>query len=334
MTERPLDAPQPNGLQNLGSTALQFLLNNFAFAGLVILIVISTLLSPYFLTADNIFNVLRQWSMVGLLSIGMTYVIMSGGIDLSGGAVLALCAVAGSLLAPIVGAPAMIVLVMLIGLACGYINGALITWGLVPPFVATLGMMTAARGVALMLTEGRTIPATLPPEFVYVFGRGYLGPVPMPVIVTAIVFILAGIALKYTTYGRKVALVGDNEVGAHRSGLHVDRIKRGVYAFNGFLAAIAGLLFLGRLGVGEPTAGMMFELSAIAAVVIGGTPFTGGVGSVLLTFIGLMVIALTYNILNLMSVSPYAQDFARGVIIIIAVMFSIRRISTSKNRRR
>jgi ribose/xylose/arabinose/galactoside ABC-type transport system permease subunit len=311
---------------------LELLASNFSIVGLIILIIISTIMSPHFFTSENLFNVLRQWTMVGLLAVGMTFVIMTGGIDLSGGAILALSAVSGALLLPIVGTPAMIVIVLLIGATCGYINGALVTWGRVPSFIATLGMMTAARGLALTLCDGRTIQARLPPEFVMIFGRGYVGPVPVSVIVTGAIFIAAGIALKYTRYGRSVALVGDNEVGAHRAGIHVDSVKRGVYTLSGTLAAVAGLIFLGRMGVGEPTAGFMFELSAIAAVVIGGTPFIGGSGSILLTFIGLMVIALTYNILNLLSVTPYAQDIARGVIIVIAVMFSMRRLSLGKSK--
>jgi ribose/xylose/arabinose/galactoside ABC-type transport system permease subunit len=311
----------------------ELLLKNIAVTGLIVLIIVSALLSPYFLTVDNIFNVLRQWTMVGLIGIGLTFVIISGGIDLSGGAILALATVVGALTAPHVGTFGMILIVLAVGAAAGFINGAVITWGKVPPFVATLGMMTAARGLALILSEGRTISAPLSPDFVSVFGRGYLGPVPMPVILTAIVFILAAIVLKHTTYGRHVCLVGDNPVGAHRSGIKVDHVIRSVYTLHGILAATAGLLFLGRLGVGEPTGGMLFELSGIAAVVIGGTPFVGGVGSVMLTFVGLMVIGLTYNILNLLSVSPYAQDFARGVIIVVAVMFSIRREGRSRPRR-
>lgn len=309
------------------------MLNNIAVTGLLVLIVVSAFLSPYFLTVDNIFNVFRQWTMVGLIAIGLTFVIISGGIDLSGGAVLALASVVGALVAPIVGTVGMVAIVLLVGAACGYINGAIITWGKVPPFVATLGMMTAARGLALILSEGRTITAELAPEFVFMFGRGYLGPVPMPVLLTGIIFIAAGVVLKYTIYGRHVCLVGDNPVGAHRSGIKVDNVIRSVYTLHGVLAAIAGLLFLGRLGVGEPTGGMLFELSGIAAVVIGGTPFVGGVGSILLTFVGLMVIGLTYNILNLLSVSPYAQDFARGVIIVVAVMFSIRRETKFRSRK-
>ena len=314
------------------ATAKDLMLRNIAVTGLLVLIVVSSFLSPYFLTVDNLFNVLRQWTMVGLIAVGLTFVIISGGIDLSGGAVLALATVVGALAAPVVGTIGMVAVVLIVGAVCGYINGAVITWGKVPPFVATLGMMTAARGLALIMSEGRTISAELAPSFTFAFGRGYLGPIPMPVLLAGIVFIVAAVVLKYTVYGRHVCLVGDNPVGAHRSGIQVDGVIRSVYTLHGVLAAMAGLLFLGRLGVGEPTGGMLFELSAIAAVVIGGTPFVGGVGSVLLTFVGLMVIGLTYNILNLLSVSPYAQDFARGVIIVVAVMFSIRR--EAKNRAR
>ena len=320
------------GKGNFSATAKDLMLRNIAVTGLLVLIVVSSFLSPYFLTVDNLFNVLRQWTMVGLIAVGLTFVIISGGIDLSGGAVLALATVVGALAAPVVGTVGMVAVVLLVGAACGYINGAVITWGKVPPFVATLGMMTAARGLALIMSEGRTISAELAPSFTFAFGRGYLGPIPMPVLLAGIVFIVAAVVLKYTVYGRHVCLVGDNPVGAHRSGIQVDGVIRSVYTLHGVLAAMAGLLFLGRLGVGEPTGGMLFELSAIAAVVIGGTPFVGGVGSVLLTFVGLMVIGLTYNILNLLSVSPYAQDFARGVIIVVAVMFSIRR--EAKNRAR
>jgi len=321
-----------NSINAIASKTLDFVSNNFSIVGLVVLIIASTLMSPHFLTIDNIFNVLRQWTMVGLLAIGMTFVIMTGGIDLSGGSILALSAVLGALLLPIVGTPAMIIIVMIMGTACGYVNGVIITWGRVPPFIATLGMMTAARGLALTLCDGRTIQAKLPDEFIYIFGRGYIGPIPTAVLITCVIFILAGVLLSSTSYGRYIAMVGDNEVGAHRAGLKTDSVKRSVYAFSGTLASVAGLIFLGRLGVGEPTAGMMFELSAIAAVVIGGTPFIGGSGSILLTFFGLMVIALTYNILNLMSVTPYAQDIARGVIIVIAVMFSMRKISVNRRK--
>jgi ribose/xylose/arabinose/galactoside ABC-type transport system permease subunit len=308
----------------------RWVMSNAAFVGLVFLVIVSALLSPYFLTEQNIFNVLRQWTMVGLIAVGLTFVIISGGIDLSGGAIIALATVSGAMLAPLIGTVPMIVAVLLIGTAFGYFNGALITWGRVTPFVATLGSMTIARGMALVLSNGRTIPTSLPDSFNFWFGRGFIGPIPAPVVVTAIFFVIAAVFLKMTRYGRLVAMVGDNEVAAHRCGVDVPSVKRSVYTIHGFSAALAGLLFLGRLGVGEPTAGALFELSGIAAVVIGGTPFTGGTGGIGLTLIGLLVIGLTYNILNLLSVSPYAQDIARGVIIIVAVMFSIRSIRTTR----
>jgi len=306
------------------------LLKNVAMTGLLILVIASAALSPYFLTLDNIFNVLRQWAMVGLIAVGLTFVIVSGGIDLSGGAVLALGAVVGAMVASYVGPAGVIAAVLLVGAVCGYVNGAVITWGRVPPFVATLGMMTIARGLALTLSDGRSINADLSPAFRFWLGTGYIGSVPAPVLLVALIFVVATVMLKYTRWGRHVCLIGDNATGAHRRGLHVQQLTRNVYTLHGILAATAGLFFLGRLGVGEPTAGVMFELSGIAAVVIGGTPFTGGVGSVPITFVGMMVIALTYNILNLLSVSPYSQDIARGVIIVVAVMFSIRQLTAGR----
>lgn len=318
---------------SVGARIKDLLLQNVAVTGLLILVIASAVLSPHFLTVDNIFNVFRQWTMVGLIAIGLTFVIISGGIDLSGGAILALGAVVGASVAPHVGPFGMVATVLIVGAICGFVNGAMITWGGIPPFIATLGMMTVARGLALTVSDGRTVEANLPAGFKFWFGTGYVGVVPAPVLLVAVVFVVAAVALKYTLWGRYVCLIGDNSVGAHRRGLHVQGLTRNVYTLHGILAASAGLFFLGRLGVGEPTAGMMFELSGIAAVVIGGTPFTGGIGSVPLTFVGLMVIGLTYNILNLLSVSPYSQDIARGVIIVVAVMFSIRRLAAGKRRR-
>ncbi len=321
-----MDTEQPT----LSQRVRRWMVSNAALVGLITLVIISAFLSPHFLTEQNLFNVLRQWTMVGLIAVGLTFIIISGGIDLSGGAILAAATVFGAMLMPLYGAPATIGLVLLSGAAFGFFNGAVITWGRVTPFVATLGTMTIARGIALVLSNGRTISTQGPDWFHFWFGRGFVGPVPAPVIVAGAVFVVAAVALKFTRYGRLVAMVGDNEVAAYRCGVDVPAIKRSVYTIHGVLAALAGLLFLGRLGVGEPASGALFELSGIAAVVIGGTPFTGGTGGVGLTVIGLLVIALTYNILNLLSVSPYAQDIARGVIIIVAVMFSIRSLRAKR----
>jgi ribose/xylose/arabinose/galactoside ABC-type transport system permease subunit len=326
LVEREADTRAPGIAGKVGA----FMLHNAPLTGLVVLVVISTAISPNFLTEQNIFNVFRQWAMVGLIAVGLTFVIMSGGIDLSGGSILALATIVGALLVPRIGIGLAIAAVLLVGWMSGFLNGVFITWGRVPPFVATLGMLTMARGLALVLGDGRTIAVELPPAFRFWFGTGYLGPVPAPVVLTAVVFAFAAFVLRMTRFGRTVALVGDSVTAAHRCGIRVESVQRSVYALHGLLAAFAGLLFIGRLGVGEPTAGMLYELSGIAAVVIGGTPFTGGTGGVGLTVIGLLVIGVTYNILNLLSVSPYAQDIARGVIIVIAVTFSIRRLRASR----
>lgn len=302
-----------------------FWLRYSALYGVIALIVVSSFLSPYFLTLDNLFNVLRQWSMVALISVGMTFVIINRGIDVSGGSILALACVLGAAILPKVGVWPMIAIILLAGTACGLLNGLAITWGNIPPFITTLGMMTIARGLALIIAEGRTILATLPPAFNFWTGSGRLWGVPTPILLVGTVFLVAWFVLRMTRYGRHVALVGDNEAAAYVAGIRVQRTILSVYVIHGFLAGLAGLVFLGRLGVGEPTAGFLYELNAIAAVVIGGTPFTGGQGGVGFTLLGVLILGLTYNILNLMGVSPYAQDVARGVIIILAVYISVRR---------
>lgn len=286
---------------------------------------VSSFLSPHFLTVENLFNVVRQWSMVALISVGMTFVIINRGIDVSGGSVLALSCVLGAAVLPAVGVWPMTLLVLLAGTACGLASGLAITLGQIPPFITTLGMMTIARGLALIIADGRTIMAELPAPYRFWLGSGWLAGVPTPVLLVGLVFLVAGFVLRLTRYGRHVALAGDNEQAAYVAGIKVRRVSASVYVLHGFLAAVAGLVFLGRLGVGEPTAGFLYELNAIAAVVIGGTPFTGGQGGVGFTFLGVLVLGLTYNILNLLGVSPYAQDVARGIIILLAVLVSVRR---------
>ncbi|HSB72942.1 MAG TPA: ABC transporter permease [Candidatus Methylomirabilis sp.] len=303
----------------------EFWLRYSTLYGVIALILVSSILSPHFLTVENLFNVLRQWSMVALIGVGMTFIIINRGIDVSGGSILALGCVLGAAVLPRVGVWGMIVLVLLAGTVCGLLNGLAITLGNIPPFITTLGMMTIARGAALIIGEGHTILAVLPPAFSFWLGTGRLLGVPTPILLVVLVFLVGGFILRMTRYGRHVALVGDSEAAAFAAGIHVRRITLSVYVIHGFLAGLAGLVFLGRLGVGEPTAGFLFEMNAIAAVVLGGTPFTGGQGGVGATFLGVLILGLTYNILNLMGVSPYAQDVARGLIIILAVYISVRR---------
>ncbi len=293
--------------------------------GVLALIVVSSLVSPHFLTVENLFNVLRQWSMVALIGVGMTFIIINRGIDVSGGSILALGCVLGAAVLPSLGVWGMVGLVLLAGTLCGALNGLAVTLGGIPPFITTLGMMTVARGAALIIADGHTLLATLPPGFVFWMGTGRLWGVPTPILLVVLVFLAAAFVLRMTKYGRHVALVGDSEAAAFAAGIHVKRITLSVYVIHGFLAGLAGLVFLGRLGVGEPTAGFLFEMNAIAAVVLGGTPFTGGQGGVGATFLGVLILGLTYNILNLLGVSPYAQDVARGLIIILAVYISVKR---------
>lgn len=321
----PSPAGERSGLQRRPWREWDFWLRYSTFYGVIALIIISSLVSPYFLTVENLFNVLRQWSMVALIGVGMTFIIINRGIDVSGGSILALGCVLGAAALPAVGVWGMILLVLLAGTVCGLLNGLAITVGNIPPFITTLGMMTISRGLALMIAEGRTIVATLPPTFSFWMGTGRVWGVPTPILLVLLVFLLGGFVLRKTRYGRHVALVGDSEAAAYVAGIHVKRITLSVYVLHGLLAGLAGLVFLGRLGVGEPTAGFLFEMNAIAAVVLGGTPFTGGQGGVGATFLGVLILGLTYNILNLLGVSPYAQDVARGLIIILAVYISVKR---------
>lgn len=323
-------APEDAGTARREWQRREFWLRFGTFYAVIALLVISSLVSPYFLTLENLFNVIRQWSMVALISVGMTFVIVNRGIDVSGGSILALGCVLGAAILPSVGLGAMIMAVLLAGTLCGLVNGLAITAGNIPPFITTLGTMTIARGLALIIAEGRTIPANLPAGFQFWFGRGRILNVPTPILLVAVVFLAAGFVLRMTRYGRHVALVGDNETAAYVAGIRVSRVTLSVYVIHGFLAGLAGLVFLGRLGVGEPTAGFLFEMNAIAAVVLGGTPFTGGQGGVGATFLGVLILGLTYNILNLMGVSPYAQDVARGLIIMLAVYISVKRSRTGE----
>lgn len=296
-----------------------------AFGGLMLLFIISSILSPYFLTVSNIFNVLRQMSIIGLMAVGMTFVIISRGIDLSVGAILAAVIVVGALTFKAGAGILLTVLVCLaLGTLMGLVNGVVITKGKIEPFIVTLGMMTVARGVALVVADGRTVIVKIP-EAMRFWGNGYLGPIPTPVVVAALVFLVAGYVLRCTTFGRYVYALGGNEEATRLSGINTDFYKISVYVINGFLAGLAGVIYLARLSVGEPTAGSLFELDAIASVVVGGTSFNGGMGGVGLTVIGALIIGLITNILNLLNVSPYAQEIVKGVIIVTAVLASVKR---------
>jgi ribose transport system permease protein len=288
------------------------------FAGLLTLSAILWAATPHFLTVSNLLNVLEQTALNAIVAMGMTYVIISGGIDLSVGSVLAVAGI-GLALALESGLPAPIAIAIALasGLSCGLINGLLITVGRLPPFIATLGMMSVARGVALMLAEGRPISG---------FGEGFralatervLG-VPAPVLITIVIYAFAHFVLTRTVFGRATYAIGGNEEAARLSGVPVRFYKTAVYGVAGVASAAAAVLLTARLNSAQPTAGTMYELDAIAATVIGGSSLLGGEGSLTGTLVGALIMGVLRNGLNLLNVSSFLQQVVIGVVIIGAV---------------
>ena len=278
-----------------------------------------TALSDRFLTVSNITNILRQSTINGIISVGMTVVILTRGIDLSVGSVLALSAVvmADALKAGWATGPA-VALGLALGGLMGLISGLLITQLRVPPFIATLGMMTFARGAALTYTQGRPITG-LGDEFRFL-GTGFIGPVPMPIVLAAIVFGLGYVILNHTRFGRYVYALGDNEEAARLSGIPVKAYVSVVYAIAGALSALAGVILIARLNSAQPVAGKGFEFDAIAAVVVGGTSFEGGEGTLWGTLLGVLIIAVLNNGLNLLNVPSFYQQVVKGAVIALALL--------------
>jgi ribose transport system permease protein len=278
-----------------------------------------SLLSDRFLTVGNLTNVLRQSTINLILSIGMTYVILTAGIDLSVGAVLALSTVVtADLLQRGVPILPTVLLGLTLGGVLGMASGLLISRVKVPPFVATLGMMTVARGLALTYTQGRPITG-LPDAFRYI-GTGYLGPIPMPIIVAAVAFLAGYVLLTRTRMGMYIYALGNNPVAAHYTGIATSKYITFVYVLAGALAALAGMILVARLDSAQPTAGISYEFDAIAAVVVGGTSFAGGVGSLMGTLLGVLVISVLNNGLNLLNVSSFYQPVVTGVVIALALL--------------
>ena len=289
--------------------------------GLLLIVVIISVMSPSFLTMNNLFNVLRQVSINALIAFGMTFVILTGGIDLSVGSILALTgAVTAGMMSGGMDPILAMLLGVLLGVLLGAINGLIIAKGKVAPFIATLATMTIFRGLTLVYTEGRPISG-LGDSFTFqMLGKGYIFGIPVPVITMAISFAVLYFILKKTTFGRRVYAVGGNEEASRLSGINVDRVKIYVYSLAGGLTAIASLILTSRLNSAQPTAGNMFELDAIAAVVLGGTSLTGGRGWIVGTLIGALIIGVLNNGLNLIGVSSFFQQVVKGAVILIAVL--------------
>ncbi|MCW2242360.1 ABC transporter permease [Azospirillum canadense] len=309
-----------------GSTSLRAVLSRHSVAlsnilALVLLLVIGSILSPHFLSVPNIFNVLRGASMVGIVSIGMTFVILNRGIDLSVGSLTGLSSVLMAGMMPW-GVAGWGVVPLVAAVALGVLNGLLITTCRLQPFIATLGMMIFARGLVYIYSDGSPIVASGVPAEVKALGSGYLGVVPVPVLVFLACAVIGHVVLRSTIFGREIYAVGANEEAARASGIRTKLNHIKVYAVSGLLAGISGIVLTARLGVGDPNAGQMYELDAIAACLIGGTTFDGGVGSVRGTVIGVLILAFLSNILNLLGISPYTQMLLKGLIIIVAVIVS------------
>lgn len=287
--------------------------------GLFLLGALLSYLSPFFLTASNLLNVMEQTAINAVIAVGMTFVILSAGIDLSVGSVAALAGVvmANRLQA---GWPflAAIAAGILTGAFCGLFSGLLITRGKLPPFIATLGMMSVARGAALLFTDGRPISGF--DESLRSLSTGRLLGIPAPVILTVILYVLAIVLLNRTRFGRYVYAIGGNEEATRLSGVSVAFHKTMVYVLCGITAALGAVLLTARLNSAQPIAGMMYELDAIAAVVIGGTSLTGGLGTLGGTLIGALTMGVLRNGLNLLGISSFLQQIVIGFVIIAAVL--------------
>ncbi|WP_061050978.1 ribose ABC transporter permease [Vibrio mimicus] len=301
----------------------EWLIEQKSLIALLFLVVVVSFLNPNFFTVDNILNILRQTSVNAIIAVGMTLVILTAGIDLSVGSVLALCgAFAASLIAMEVPVLLAVPTALLAGAALGAISGIIIAKGKVQAFIATLVTMTLLRGVTMVYTDGRPISTgfTDTADTFAWFGTGYALGIPVPVWLMVVVFAGAWYLLNHTRFGRYVYAVGGNESATRLSGINIDRVKIGVYAICGLLAALAGIIVTSRLSSAQPTAGMGYELDAIAAVVLGGTSLMGGKGRIMGTLIGALIIGFLNNALNLLDVSSYYQMIAKAVVILLAVL--------------
>ncbi|RME59440.1 MAG: ribose ABC transporter permease [Caldilineae bacterium] len=300
--------------------SLRLYLQRFGILTSFILLCIAlSLLSDRFLTGQNVINVLRQITINGIIAVGMTYVILIGDIDLSVGSILALTSVVtADLLQKGVPVPVAILLGVGLGMVLGAVNGAITVRFQVPSFITTLGMLTAARGMALTYTQGR--PITGLPEGFRFLGRGEPLGIPMPVVIALITFAVGWVVLRRTRAGEYIYAMGNNPVAARLVGIHTGRLRTWIFMISGGLSALAGMILTARLDSAQPTAGVAFELDAIAAVVLGGTSFTGGIGGLGGTLLGALIIGVLDNGLNLLNISSLYEQLVKGAVIALALL--------------
>jgi ribose transport system permease protein len=293
----------------------------FAF---LIIYIAASIVNPRFLDINNQLNILMQVSIIGIIALGMTVVMLSGGIDLSVGSVLAFVGVitvlalnaSGSIIVAIFTA-------LVVGSFAGFLNGLMVAKGRIASFIATLGMMAAARSIALYIAEGGSVSGEV--SGFTAIANSNLGIIDYPIIIFLIMTVLVYILIHKTRFGRYVYALGSNEKAALLSAIRVDRVKLGVYTLAGLLVGVAATIETSRLNsISSSSSGVQYELDAIAAVIIGGTRMTGGKGKIIGTFFGILILGILNNMMNLMNVSPHLQGFVKGLIIIIAVVFQKR----------
>jgi inositol transport system permease protein len=303
---------------------------------LFLMIILLSMIKPAFFSANNIFNVLSQGSIFGIMALGMTFVIISKGIDLSVGSVLALAGVVAASFAqvseavekyfpnmPVLPVFVPILVALTMGAACGFVNGFLIAKTKIPAFIATLGMLTVARGFALIYTAGRPV-SNLIPSLTALGGRLF-NIIPVPVIIYFIMIVVSHVLLNKTRFGKNTYAIGGNITAAEVSGVNVSKYLILIYTYCGLLAGIAAVVFAGRVGSVHPGAADGYELTAIASTTIGGTSHSGGIGTIIGAFVGAMVLAVLRNGFTLLGVNAYWQKIAEGLIIVVAVIIDMRK---------
>lgn len=300
----------------------------------VALCIIMSIVSPAFRTMRNVTNVIRQVSIIGIVSMGVTFAIITGGIDLSSGSMIALISVVVASLSQNAVNPSQplsfvvpivvgLAVALLLGTLLGSVNGSLHAYGKIPPFIATLGMMTVARGAAALFTGGRPV-GDLKETFTFIGTGKFIG-IPIPIWTYIVMGVIAHTLLSRTKFGRHVFAIGGNEQAARICGINVEKTLVKVYAFAGLLTAVSAILLTARTSAGNPTYGVSYELDAIASTVIGGTSLSGGVGSIPFCVVGALIIGVLNNSMDLLSVNAYWQQIVKGVIIVVAVLIDARK---------
>ncbi|HEL0583570.1 TPA: ribose ABC transporter permease [Streptococcus equi subsp. zooepidemicus] len=302
--------------------AMKYMSELTTLIALVGLMIVITIINPSFLTTNNLLNLLLQVTANGFIAFGMTFVILTGGIDLSVGSSLALSsALAAGLIGGGLPVPVAIVLAICLGGLFGMLNGLLIAYGKLAPFIVTLATMTIFRGATLVYTNGNPVTKGLSDSFLFQFlGQGYIVGIPFPVILMFLVFVILAILLHKTAFGKAVYALGGNEKAAYISGIKLNKVKIIIYTISGMMASLSGLIITSRLSSAQPTVGASYEMDAIAAVVLGGTSLSGGKGRIWGTLIGALIIGVLNNGLNIIGVSAFWQQVVKGIVILIAVL--------------